>query len=107
MKYEIEEEKKKEKYGFIGMNIFAARAHGIKWPKKHAEHLIRVYKKVPKSVRLHTIRHEECEEYFMKNYHYPYQKAHQLALRFEKYEKPFPKTNIKKKLEKKGLIKTK
>jgi hypothetical protein len=105
MKYEIEEEGKKEKFGFIGMNKFAAKAHGIKWPEKHSEHLIRVYKKVPKSVRLHTIRHEECEEYFMKNYHYNYQKAHQLALKFEKYEIPFPKKDIKEKLIKIGLIK--
>ncbi len=105
MKYEIEEKKKKEKYGFIGMNAFAAKAHGIKWARKHPEHLIKIYKKVPKNVRLHTIRHEECEEYFMKNYHYSYTKAHQLALRFEKYEKPFPKKNIRKELEKMGLIK--
>ncbi len=107
MKYEIEERKEKEKYGFIGMNIFAARAHGINWPKKHGQHVIRIYKKVPKSVRLHTIRHEECEQYFMKNFHYSYHDAHQLALKFEKYEKPFPKKNIKRELEKIGLITSK
>lgn len=105
MKYKIEEEKKKEKFGFIGMNAFAAKAHGIKWTKKHPEHLIKIYKKVSKGVRLHTIRHEECEEYFMKNYGYSYHKAHQLALKFEKCEKPFPKRNIKKELEIIGLIK--
>lgn len=107
MRFEIEEKKKKEKYGFIGMNEFAAKVHGLKWPKKHGEHLIKIYKKVPKSVRLHTIRHEECEEYFMKNYHYDYQKAHQLALKFERYEKPFPKENIKRRLIKIGLIREK
>lgn len=105
MNYEIEEEKKKEKFGFIGMNKFAAKAHGIGWPKKHGEHLIRIYKDVPHSVRLHTIRHEECEEYFMKNFHYNYQQAHKMALRFEKYEKPFPKKNARNELKKIGLIK--
>lgn len=104
MKYEIEEEAKKEKFGFIGMNVFAARAHGLKWTKKHPEHIIHVYKKVPKAVRLHTLRHEECEEYFMKNYHYNYQQAHKIALKFEDLEVPFPKKNIKKELMKLRII---
>ncbi len=114
MKYQLDYKKKKIKPGgYIGMNFFAAKStehyHHKKIPfrHRHPEHILEVYKKVPKHVRLDTIRHEECEEYFMKNYHYDYHKAHKLALRFEKYNVPFPKRNIKEKLKEIGLIKKK
>jgi len=103
MRYQIEYKDKKTKYGFIGMNKFAALAHKILYKHKHPEHVLEIYGKVPKKVRLHTIRHEMAEEYFMKNKKYPYKKAHKLALKFEELNKPFPKTNIKRKLKEMGF----
>jgi len=100
MKYTINYKNKKMKYGFIGMNKFASDAHDMEYKHKHPEHTIEVYKKVPKKVRLDTIHHEEMEEYLMKNRHFSYHKAHAIALRFEKLNKPFPKKNIKAILKK-------
>jgi hypothetical protein len=101
MKPQIQYIEKKEKYGFIGMNKRASKAHKIKWKhKKHPEHTIEVYSGVPKGVRVYTIRHEEMEEYLMRVKHYSYQKAHKIALRFEKLNKPFPKSHIKENLNK-------
>jgi hypothetical protein len=103
MKTKIEYIKHKTKYGFIGMNKNTANKKNINWNhKKHPSHIIEVYHDVPKSVRVHTIRHEECEQYLMKNKHYSYKKAHALALKFEKLNKPFPSTNIKRRLIKMG-----
>lgn len=97
MKEKIEYRKKIEK-GYIGMNKFAAKSLHI--PFKHNEHTIEIKKDLPKKVRVHTIRHEEAEEYYMKNKHYSYHQAHKKALEFEKLNKPFPKTHIKQKLKK-------
>ena len=91
------------KYGFIGMNKFASKSHKIPYKHKHPEHTIEVYKNLPKQTRLHTIHHEEMEEYLMKNRHFSYQKAHKIALKFEKLNKPFPKTNTKAKLKEMGF----
>lgn len=103
MKTKIEYIKHKTKYGFIGMNADAAHSHSINWNhKKHPEHTIEIYKNVPKKIRVHTIRHEEMEQYLMHNKHYSYHKAHNLALKFEKLNKPFPKNNIKRNLIKIG-----
>ena len=103
MKYQIDYKNKKIKYGFIGMNKFAAKVHGILYKHKHPEHVLEIYKKVPKKVRLHTIHHEMAEEYYMKNRKYSYSKAHKIALKFEKLNKPFPRTNIKRKLKEMGF----
>jgi hypothetical protein len=103
MKYKIEYVKKKMKGGYIGMNKQSAIAKNI--PFKHPEHTIEVFKKVPKKVRVHTIRHEQAENYLMRNLHYKYPFAHSLALKFEKVGKPFPKRDIKKKLIKWGILK--
>lgn len=90
MKTKIEYTNKKLKYGFIGMNKEAAKAHHIPFKHKNPEHTIIVYQKVPKDVRVATIRHEEMERYLMHTKHYNYHKAHNLALNFEKLNKPFP-----------------
>lgn len=106
MKYKIEYKKKKDKFGFIGMNEFASESHNIKWKHKNPEHIIEIYDKVPKKVRLDTIHHEEYERYRMdelerkgispkKAYHI----SHEEALRFEKLNRPFPQKNIKRKLK--------
>ena len=103
MKYKIEY-KKKIPYGYIGMNKYAAKPHHIVWNhKKHPEHTIEIKKGLPHSVKVATIRHEEIEEYLMKNKHMGYHKAHSNALRFENYNKPFPNTRIKEKLKKMGF----
>lgn len=103
MKYKVDYQDKKEKFAFIGMNNRAAKAHGIAFKHKSPEHTIEVYKGVPKSVRLHTLHHEEMEEYQMRVRHLPYHNAHKIALKFENLEKPFPKTKIKEKLKKWGV----
>jgi hypothetical protein len=103
MKQKIQYIEKKEKYGFIGMNKKAAKSHNIPYKHKSPEHTIEIYKKVPKDVRVTTIRHEEMEEYLMRVKHYSYSKAHKIALRFEKLNKPFPKSRIKQNLNRMGF----
>lgn len=83
---------KKTKYGFIGMNKYAAKHIGV--PFNHPSNVVTVYKNLPKDVRTTTIHHEECERYLMKNKHYRYNRAHKVALRFEKLNKPFPDNNV-------------
>lgn len=99
MKTKIQYTKKKMKYGFIGMNVEAARAHKIPFKHKHPEHTILIYKKEPKDVRVATERHEEMESYLMRTKHFPYKRAHKNALRFENFNIPFPKKDIKRKLK--------
>lgn len=101
MKEKIEYRKEISK-GYIGMNKFAAKSLHI--PFNHNEHTIEIKKDLPKKIRVHTIRHEEAEIYYMKNKHLSYKKAHQKALKFEKKEVPFPKTNIKQKLKRMGFV---
>lgn len=96
MKYKIEYIKKKIKGGWIGMNKYAAKEHDIPYKHKHPAHTILVYKKVPRTVRLHTIHHEQAEEYLMKNLGMHYHPAHELALRYENIEKPFSIKELKK-----------
>ena len=103
MEYQIQYKKKKDKYGFIGMNKYASKAHNIPYNHKKPAHTLTVYKKVPHSVRVATINHEKCEAYLMKNKHMSYRKAHYNALRFENTGKPFPKTRIKENLKKMGF----
>jgi hypothetical protein len=45
MKYKIMYVKKKEKFGFIGMNDLAAQAHRISYHHKEPAHVIEVEKK--------------------------------------------------------------
>lgn len=110
MKYKIETKKYIEG-NYIGMNSFASKStqhyHHKKIPfnHKHPEHIIEIKKDLPKKVRLDTIHHEESEEYLMKNKHYPYHKAHKMALKYEKLNKPFPTKNIKSNLIKMGFLK--
>jgi hypothetical protein len=99
MKYKIEY-KKKIKYGYIGMNKFASKPHNVPW--KHNEHTIEIQKGLSKPVRLATEHHEMMEQYLMKNKHYGYHKAHNLALKFEDKSKPFPSKDIKRKLREMG-----
>ena len=101
MKTKVKYINKKTKFGFIGMNKFAAKSNKV--PFKYNEHTIEVYTKEPKQVIKDTIHHEELEEYLMKNYHFDYHRAHKNALRYEKYNKPLPNKNIKKFLEKIGF----
>ena len=88
---------------YVGMNKFAAKALG--YPFKHNEHTVEVKAGVSKKYRQRIVHHEETEEYFMKNKHYPYKKADALALKYEKEHKPFPTKNIKKEMKKIGFIK--
>lgn len=105
-KYEVEKlTKKSEKAGYIGMNRFAAKSLRLPFKHKHPEHTIEVAEGLDKDLRMRTIRHEETEEYFMKNKHYSYKKAHKLALKFERKHMPFPRKNTKNVLKKIGLIK--
>lgn len=95
--------KESAKAGYVGMNKFAAKSLGF--PFKHNEHTVEVKPRVSKKYRQTIIHHEETEEYFMKNKHYPYKKADALALKFEKEKMPFPGKNTKKVLKKIGFIK--
>lgn len=104
MKYNVEYKKEIPK-GFIGMNYKASKSLHIPFHHKHPEHTIEVKKSLPKKVRLHTIRHEEAESYFERVKHYSYEKAHRLALKYEKIEIPFPRTKIKEILKRAGIIK--
>jgi hypothetical protein len=95
---------KKTKFGFIGMNKDASVAHHIAWKhKKHPEETIEIYKHMPKDVRTTTEHHEQIERYLMRIKHMPYHQAHYNALRFEKYNKPLPKSRIKENLKKMGF----
>ena len=85
------------------MNKFAAKSLGF--PFRHNEHVVEVKLGYTKKYRDRIIHHEETEEYFMKNKHYPYKKADALAQKFEKEYKPFPSKNTKKVLKKIGFIK--
>lgn len=97
--------------GYIGMNHFAAKStqhYGhkkIPFNHKHPQSVIEIKKGLPKSVRKATIRHEKCEVYLMKNKHYPYRKAHKLALKFEDMGHPFPTENIDSELKKFDILK--
>ena len=105
-KYKVEKlSKESAKAGYIGMNKFAAKSLHLPFKHKHPEHTIEVEEKLPRSMRLRTIHHEETEEYFMKNKHYNYKKADALALKFEKEHMPFPGKNTKKILKKIGFVK--
>ena len=104
MKDKIEYSNKKFKGGYIGMNEEAAKQLHIPFKHKHPEHTIEIYHKLPHDVRYTTIRHEEAEEYFVKNLHKNRQQSHAMALRFENRKVPFPKTNIKYNLKKMGFL---
>jgi len=100
MKTKIDYINKKTKFGFIGMNEEAAKAHNIPWKhKKHPEETIEIYKHMPKDFRTTTEHHEEIERYLMKSKHEKYHEAHANALRFENLNIPFPTKNIKQKLK--------
>ena len=104
MKFKIENRRNIPE-GYIGLNFEANKTLKFPYPQKHPEHTILIKSNLPKQVRIHTERHEEIEEYLIKNKHYPYHKAHKLALKFETYNIPFPKKNEKRELIKIGLIK--
>ena len=97
--------KKSKKAGYIGMNAFAAKALHLPFRHRHPEHTIEVDPALDNKWRTRTIHHEETEEYFMKNRHYPYRRAHRLANKFEWKRMPFPSKNIKRILKKIGLVK--
>lgn len=103
MKARIEYRKSKYPGGYIGMNAQAAKALHLKYVKKHPDHIIEIYKKLPHKVKVNTIHHEQMEEYLMKNKHFSYHHAHRNALRFEKFENPFPKKDIKLNLQRMGF----
>lgn len=104
MKFQIQYINKKKKYGFIGMNDSSHKHCKVEWNhKKHPEHTIEVYKKLPKEVRVATIRHEMCEKYLENTKHQGYHQAHANALRFEELDKPFPTDRIKERLKKMGF----
>jgi len=107
MKYKIEYTNKKLKGGYIGMNNEAAKQLHVPFRHKCPEHTVVIFRKVPHSVRTNTIRHEEAERYFVKDLHMNRKKSHLQALRFENYNKPFPKTQIKYNLEKMGFLRKK
>jgi len=93
--------KKEIPRGFIGMNKEASGHCKVKWNNNN--HTIEIKKGLSKGVRKTTIAHEKCELYLMKNKNYNYKKAHNLALKFEKLEIPFPNSNITRKLKRVGF----
>ncbi len=97
MKTQIQYINKKEKYGFIGMNEFASKAHNIEWKhKKHPEQTIEIYKKSSHAVRVQTLKHERIEMYVMKKLlakRYSMKEAYEIAhykfaLVYESVNKP-------------------
>jgi hypothetical protein len=96
MKYKIQYVKKKLPQGWIGMNYFASKELGIPFKHKHPKHTLVIYDTLP-IIKKNTIRHEEIEEYLMKNKHWHYHKAHALALKLEGYKNW--KQKLRKKLE--------
>jgi hypothetical protein len=93
----------KIKNGFIGMNKFSHKHCKADWKHKlHPEHTIEIKKGLPHSVKVATIAHEKMETYLEKNKHMPYHKAHNLALKFEEKNKPFPSNHIKQRLKQMG-----
>lgn len=104
MKTQIQYVNKKIKPGnWIGMNVNASKKLHVPFKHKHPEHTIEIYRRMPKDVRVATEHHEEMESYLMNSKHYKYPKAHNVALRFENMDKPFPKKNIKENLDKMGF----
>ena len=105
MKYKYQYKNKIAK-GYIGDNVFAAKAHNIKFHHKCPEHTMEILKGLPKRVRLNTEHHEPAETYRIKQLiklgYTPKQAYHiahyHFALPFEKLNRPFPKTNIKRTL---------
>jgi hypothetical protein len=89
MKYETQYIKKKLPYGYVGMNYYAAKAKRFKWPHSK-RNIIIIWEGLDSEAKFHTIQHEKLEMYLMKNKHYSYKKAHQLALKFEKKNEYFP-----------------
>jgi hypothetical protein len=112
MKTDIIYVRKKIKGGFIGMNPRAAQSHKLPFENghKHPEHDIEVFKGGSHLIHVHTIRHEEFEDWEMRRLEKKgyskdkaYHCAHNLALQFEKKNMPFPKRNILVRLKKKGV----
>lgn len=89
----VEKRKGKMKYGFIGMNYFAAKSHNIPFHHKH-KNIIEIWI-TSKPVMKTTLKHEKIEWELMKK-GMNYYKAHQLALKYE--ESPLSLNNILKKI---------
>ena len=107
MKTKIQYTNKKFKGGYVGMNDEAAKQLHIPFRHSCPAHTVVIFKKEPHDVRYTTIRHEEAERYFVKDMHKNRKQSHLMALRFENYNKPFPKTQIKYNLKKMGFLKKK
>jgi len=94
---------KKIKYGYIGMNKDAAKAHGI--PYHHPENVIEIKKGLSKTVRKHTEEHEEFERHAMHEWHERYHTGHNKALKSEAVINRFPQKNTNRKLKALGFKK--
>ena len=101
--FKIQYTDKKFKYGYIGMNAYAAKHLKIPFNYKKPKSKIVIYRHLPKDVRVNTIRHERIEAYLMKNKHYSYPRAHKIALKFEELSRTFPEEQVLKKMKKLGF----